>query len=136
MNDLTLKKMFNQIEEYQCQLSPDISKASDQEKLDRATICSLALYQEVSELVDSFGWKPWRKQEDQPLDIDNLEREAIDIIFFLAQITRCFGITPEDLESRFKKVLENNKQRLQNGYSKITIENDKNVNEEKPNDYK
>ena len=125
MKDLTFKEMFDQIENYQCQLSPDITLATDQEKLDRARICSLATFQEVAEMVDSFPWKPWRKESDQIMDVKNLEREIIDIIFFIAQISRCFGIASADLEDRFYKVLANDKERLNNGYSKITTQNEK-----------
>jgi len=117
--DLTLIEMFERIEEYQTKLGGDIKDMSYQEKLDRARICSLAMYQEVAELVDSFPFKPWREVSAQPMDIDNMEREAIDIIFFMAQILRCFRITPADLEQRFHKVLKNNYERIENGYSKV-----------------
>lgn len=124
---MKLQEMFKQIEDYQISLGGDIREASDQEKLDCARICSLALYQEVAELVDSFPFKPWREVSDQTMDVDNMEREVIDIIFFLAQITRCFGIEGQDLVERFDKVLANNKERIQNGYSKVkTVENGKN----------
>ncbi len=118
-NDLTVKQMFEQIAEFQNRLAPDVTKCEEHEKIDRAKICSLALYQEVAELVDSFPWKPWREIEDQTMDIENMEREIIDCIFFLAQISRCFGITSTDLEDRFHKVLANNNARLINGYSKV-----------------
>ena len=125
MSDLTLKDMFAKIEEYQVSLGYDVKNMSDQEKLEYARACSLAMYQEVGELVDSFPFKPWRKTEDQPMDIPNMEREGIDIILFLSHILRCFNISAADLEARFPKVITNNNARIQNGYSKVNTQTDK-----------
>jgi hypothetical protein len=79
----------------------------------------LALYQEVAELTDSFPWKPWRKIDDQTFDTDNACREMVDIFFFMAKIMRAAGITADDFVTKFTWVLNNNLDRLRNGYSLV-----------------
>ena len=112
---LTLASMFKQIWEYHDKLGHDASE--DKMKIIREGC--LALYQEVAELTDSFPWKPWRKLVDQNYNTDNACREIVDIFFFLAKIMRAAGITPEELIAKFYWVLNNNLNRLENGYSKI-----------------
>ncbi len=74
---------------------------------------------ELAELVDSTPWKPWRKVVNQPVDKNNATREVVDIIFFLVAIFENLDITPREIENKFTKVLLNNYDRLNNGYSKI-----------------
>ncbi len=72
---------------------------------------ALALFMEVSELTDSFNFKPWKPSQNTAIDMDNMEREVVDCLFFLHHICECFSITPEQLNKRFEVVLANNKRR-------------------------
>ena len=67
---------------------------------------SLALFMEVAEMTDSFQWKPWRPFA--PPDMDNLERELVDILIFVVHLAEAFGLTPADLLERFRLVMDNN----------------------------
>jgi hypothetical protein len=111
--ELTISDMLNKIWTYHDKLGHDASE----DKIQIIRDGCLALYQEVAELIDSFPWKPWRKTEDQTFDKDNACREMVDIIFFLAKIMRAAGLTPNDFIDKFHWVLNNNLDRLENGYS-------------------
>ena len=65
----------------------------------------LALFQEVSELVDSASWKPWKGTIP---DRENAKREIVDCLFFLHHIARNWQITPEELNAKYKEVMKNN----------------------------
>jgi len=80
---------------------------------------ALGLFMEVSELVDSFSWKPWRSEKW--VDKDNLTREIVDIIFFLHHIARHFHISIFDLLEKFEWVLKNNERRYCNDSAKCKI---------------
>lgn len=81
--------------------------------------CSLALFMEVAELVDSFQWKPWRSGVD--VDVPNLQREIVDILHFIIHLVDSLGedMLDETLDLRAQWVLDNNKARLVNGYSML-----------------
>ncbi len=101
--------------EYQQALGYDINKMDLNERNEYARQCSLALFMEVSELTDSFQWKPWRPIGTP--DKENLKREVIDCLFFLHHIAECFGIDGADLTEKFEEVMQNNYIRLKNGYN-------------------
>lgn len=114
---LDIENMFRSIKYFHINLGYDFSKFSDKEKMQAIRNTSLALYQEVGELVNSFSWKPWRNIEDQPQDLENAKREIIDCFFFIGGIMEIANINPQELVTKFKEVLKNNYSRIENGYS-------------------
>ena len=74
---------------------------------------SLGLFMEVSELTDSFQWKPWREKEY--VNVDNVKREIVDCLFFLHHIAECFNIDDIDLQVKFTEVMANNRKRYIDG---------------------
>jgi len=72
---------------------------------------ALALFMEVAELVDSFQFKPWKEDHNEPVDRENLKREIVDCLFFLHHIAECFEIRPEELDKKFVEVMANNVRR-------------------------
>lgn len=117
--ELTVSEMLKRIWDYHDKLGHDTYK-SEEEQVQILREGCLALFMEVAELTDSFPWKPWRKIDDQMSDKDNACREMVDIFFFLAKVMRAAKITPEEFIAKFEWVLNNNLDRLKNGYSKVT----------------
>ncbi len=109
---MNLHAVFKEIDQFQEQMGYDYLKMTKEEKFAYAKECGLALFMEVSELVDSFPFATWKKNE---IDVENIEREVVDVIFFLHHICRCFNIEVLDLEDRFVTVMENNYRRYGNG---------------------
>lgn len=85
------------------------------QKVAYANECALALSVEVSELASSWPFASWKTGK---IDIDNIEREIVDCVFFLVNIASCFDVTPTDLVERFQVVLDNNQARIDNGVHK------------------
>jgi NTP pyrophosphatase (non-canonical NTP hydrolase) len=73
---------------------------------------------EVAELTDSLNWKPWKGEID---DRENLKREIVDCFFFLHHIAVTKGISLQELEEEFRKVLENNERRYLNDNPKRSV---------------
>jgi dimeric dUTPase (all-alpha-NTP-PPase superfamily) len=82
---------------------------SNEQKLRYANECVLALFVEVGELASSWPFASWKTGT---VDIENIEREIIDCVFFLTNIACCFGIEPAALIRRFEIVLANNLDRI------------------------
>jgi len=87
--------------------------APDKKKTELARDLCLGLFMEVSELTDSFQWKPWRKHIK--IDRENVKREVVDCIFFLHHIADCFGIDATDLQATYVQVMANNRKRYIEG---------------------
>lgn len=109
---MNLHRVFAEIDQFQYAMGYDYIKMTKDEKLAYARQCGLALHQEVAELCDSFQFAEWKKPHT---DYANIEREVIDVIFFLHHICRCFNISVAALEERFVSVMENNYMRYGNG---------------------
>jgi hypothetical protein len=86
---------------------------TDEQRTAFASELALGTFMEVAEMTDSFKWKPWRPYEKP--DIANLEREIVDICFFLHHIAEAFKISNQDLRMRFKQVMDNNNKRYVEG---------------------
>jgi len=112
---MTLKEMFNKIKAQQLARGIDQRTMTADQKKAYASACALALHVEVSELASSWAFAPWKTNRT---DSDNVEREIIDCIFFLANIAECFNITTNQLEARFNWVLQNNQRRMEDGTHK------------------
>lgn len=114
--DLTLKAMFNAIKVYHLRLAkPPRTRA---ESMDKYRDYCLALHAEVTELLDSAPWKPWRPDDYEPTDFENIKEEIVDILFFLGNIMETMAIIPHDIEKKFHEKLEENYNRIERGYSK------------------
>lgn len=114
---MSLSETFASIEEYHKTLGYDYTDATPEEKMQHLRNHALALYQEVAEIVDSTPWKPWRCIEDQKFHMQNVPKEIVDCIFFLGSISEIFGISPEELQITFNKVLADNYVRIESGYN-------------------
>jgi len=109
--------MFDWIKVYHKRLGYDFTEVSLEERMNAIRNISLALNQEVAELIDSFPWKPWRKIKDQVWDTENAKEEIIDIFFFLGEIMEAAWIDPKSLERVFYKKLNKNYDRIKRNYN-------------------
>ena len=89
---------------------------SDKEKAEWVLKYTLAMQQEMAELVDSVPWKWWAKY--QHLDEQNAKVEVIDLFHFLISLAQVLGMTPEDVYNAYTKKNKVNHERQDSGYVK------------------
>lgn len=75
---------------------------------------SLALRQEVSELVDCVPWKWWAHYQKE--DVEHAKVELIDIIHFVICLAQTLGMSAEDVFNTYMKKNSVNFQRQEAGY--------------------
>lgn len=47
---------------------------------------TLAVHTELSEMLSELPWKPWKKGEAKPYEIEKAQKELIDALIFLLEI--------------------------------------------------
>lgn len=112
---MTLREMFQRIKTQQESRGIVTELMTEIQKLQYANECAHALHVEAGELSSSWPFAHWKTTR---VDHANIKREAVDIIFFLANILSCFDITVYDIEAMFEWVEANNYKRMANGEHK------------------
>ena len=75
----------------------------------------LAIDDELAEMRQAISWKPW--QHDAPYaDRDEVIKEAVDVLHFVANIIVACGGTDEILDKFYVEKMERNRQRQLDGY--------------------
>lgn len=75
----------------------------------------LAIDDELAEMRQAISWKPW--QHDAPYaDREEIIKEAVDVLHFVANIIVAAGGTDEQLNKFYVEKMERNRQRQLNGY--------------------
>jgi len=75
----------------------------------------LAIDDELAEMRQAISWKPW--QHDKPYaDREEIIKEAVDVLHFVANIIVAAGGTDEQLNKFYVEKMEKNRQRQLNGY--------------------
>jgi hypothetical protein len=75
----------------------------------------LAIDDELAEMRQAISWKPW--QHDQPYaDREEIVKEAVDVLHFVANIIVAAGGTDEVLDRLYLEKMEKNKKRQTEGY--------------------
>jgi dimeric dUTPase (all-alpha-NTP-PPase superfamily) len=82
---------------------------------------SRAIGQENGELLDSTGWKWWRKS--QTFDPQNAKVEVIDLFHFIISAAQVLGMSADDVFEAYLKKNAVNHQRQDAGYV-VKDEND------------
>ena len=113
--DLTLDEIVGLIKQQQLKRGLQFEGMPEEVRIKYASACALALHVEVGELSSSWAFAPWKSTVT---DVENIKREIIDCIFFLANISFCFDITTDDLQRMFFWVLNNNQRRMASGEHK------------------
>jgi hypothetical protein len=75
----------------------------------------LAIDDELAEMRQAISWKPW--QHDAPYaDREEIVKEAVDVLHFVANIIVAAGGTDEMLDKFYLEKMERNKERQLKGY--------------------
>ena len=75
----------------------------------------LAIDDELAEMRQPLSWKPW--QMDEPYaDREEVIKEAVDVLHFVANIIVACGGTDEELDHFYLQKMEKNRQRQSVGY--------------------
>jgi hypothetical protein len=75
----------------------------------------LAIDDELAEMRQAISWKPW--QHDAPYaDREEIVKEAVDVLHFVANIIVAAGGTDEMLDKFYIEKIERNKERQLKGY--------------------
>lgn len=116
---MELHKLVELISEYHREMGrPRVGTTSIKVQMKDFRDFVLAGHAELTELLDSAPWKPWREQKAEDIDLQNIRVEIVDMLFFLIGIMEIFGITADELESVFLEKLAENYRRIKDGYSK------------------
>jgi dimeric dUTPase (all-alpha-NTP-PPase superfamily) len=76
----------------------------------------LAIDDEMAEMRQPISWKPW--QHDEPYaDREEVIKEAVDVLHFVANIIVACGGTDEELNEYYLEKMERNRQRQLGGYN-------------------
>lgn len=94
----------------------DTDAMSDEEKAEWVLKYTLAMQQEMAELVDSVPWKWWARY--QQFDEQNAKVEVVDLFHFLISLAQVLGMTAEDVHNAYTKKNKVNHERQDSGYVK------------------
>ena len=76
----------------------------------------LAIDDELAEMRQAISWKPW--QHDEPYaDREEVIKEAVDVLHFVANIIVACGGTDEILDKFYVEKMEKNRKRQEAGYA-------------------
>lgn len=76
----------------------------------------LAIDDELAEMRQAISWKPW--QHDAPYaDREEVIKEAVDVLHFVANIITACGGTDEELDRFYVEKMEKNRKRQEAGYA-------------------
>lgn len=80
-------------------------------------IC-LALLAEVTEILDTAPWKPWRPDDYKGVDVEHMAEEVVDAYFFLASLCENWNITNKMLGEALEAKLRVCYDRIYHDYNK------------------
>ena len=88
---------------------------SNEEKIKWIINYTIAMQQEIAELINSLPWKWWANY--QKFDKQNAKVEVIDILHFLISIAQLLDISSNDFYQIYLKKNNVNHNRQKNGYN-------------------
>lgn len=108
------------IEEYSMS---DISNPRKTGFVDLFRILTLALFDEVAEILGELPWKPWKKGHNQykRVDFEKLRYEIVDAQFFVNQMVMMAFDSFDQYQEYFDNKLRENIRRQEEGYSYIPV---------------
>lgn len=115
------ENVFDSIRQYHMELGyPQLGKhteiITEEQKCAHRELV-LGAIKELTEVLDTVNWKPWKKYNNTPKAYyDELLEEVGDVVFFLDSILMNFGFTWSDLAKAIDKKLVETNNRLNNGY--------------------
>lgn len=73
-------------------------------------------FDEVSEMADEVGWKPWAKNRGW-IHRTELVQEAADVLHFVANLLWIAGVSGEELAEAYRRKVSKNARRQAEGYT-------------------
>jgi len=112
-----IEEAFELQEKFNSKLDKNYSKISRNLELKKECLLknTLAIQQELAEMIDSIPWKWWKKME---WDHNNIKIEIIDIFHFVINLAQAAGMDAEEFCDLFYKKNMLNTIRQNKGYRK------------------
>lgn len=111
------KEIYGAIQEYHQKLGYPVINPHIPCQLEQHRDLCLAMHAEVTELLESVPWKPWRDSSYKRVDKVNMAEEIIDILFFCNSICELWYIDHNDLAKMLERKLVENNRRISMGYN-------------------
>ncbi|MBT5381173.1 MAG: dUTPase [Opitutae bacterium] len=111
-----LEEIFNMQEALNKRIGVKMEGFSDEEKGKWILNYTLAMQQELAELVDSVPWKWWAKYQE--FDEQNARVEVVDLFHFLISLAQTLGMSADDVYQAYIKKNKVNHERQDSGYKK------------------
>ncbi|MBT3471155.1 MAG: dUTPase [Opitutae bacterium] len=111
-----LEEIFNMQETLNKRIGVKMEGFSDEEKGKWILNYTLAMQQELAELVDSVPWKWWAKYQE--FDEQNARVEVVDLFHFLISLAQTLGMSADDVYQAYIKKNKVNHERQDSGYKK------------------
>ena len=111
-----LEEIFNMQETLNKRIGVKMEGCSDEEKGKWILNYTLAMQQELAELVDSVPWKWWAKYQE--FDEQNARVEGVDLFHFLISLAQTLGMSADDVYQAYIKKNKVNHERQDSGYKK------------------
>jgi dimeric dUTPase (all-alpha-NTP-PPase superfamily) len=111
-----LEDIFNMQEALNQRIGVKVEGFSDEEKGKWILNYTLAMQQELAELVDSVPWKWWAKYQE--FDEQNARVEVVDLFHFLISLAQTLGMSADDVYQAYVKKNKVNHERQDSGYKK------------------
>ena len=122
-----LEEIFRIQEELNLRIGVDTKAISENDFATQSAIkdYTLALRQEISELIDSTEWKWWA--DYQKFDRQNAKVEVIDCFHFVVSLAQVVGLSADDLFEAYEKKNKINHDRQDSGYSEKNEDDNKDI---------
>lgn len=109
-----LNDIFERQRKFMIMLGNDLSISANEVDQRFINDLTLAAIKEMTEFLDEFPWKTWKK--NQSLNVDKAKDELIDVLHFIFELAILLDMTPDELYSRYVKKNEINIERQNKGY--------------------
>ena len=110
-----LEEIFRLQDQLNKRIGVNTDDLSEEEQAKWVLNYSLAMQQEMAELIDSVPWKWWAKYQD--FDKQNARVEVIDLFHFLISLGQVLGMTADDVYNAYLKKNQVNHDRQESGYT-------------------
>lgn len=110
-----LEQIFDLQKQLNRRIGVDTDSMHEADKPQWVVNYTLAMRQEIAELVDSVPWKWWAKC--QHFDKQNARVEVVDMMHFLVSLAQVLDMSAEDLFQSYVKKHEVNQKRQDSGYT-------------------
>lgn len=94
-------------------IEPKTMPLAERERMTKEMV--LAMYDELSEVLNWTNWKPWKKTRTE-VDQHEIRFEIIDLLHFLLELAAVWGMTADDIAAYYIAKNRENMRRQDDGY--------------------